>query len=467
MVPETNPLPDDSIDIADLFRRLKRGLPRTLALSLIGVSLGIAGALVLLSLQTPVTTLRVAFGFPGAERGLYPNGTKFQPDDVRSPDVINKALEQLGIADASGELASKLRGSITVSGLVSPTIVKERDRLRAAGQTLPPYVPDEYEIALSLPRSHALDMRQRGLLLTEIVNSYKEKFRRTYVALPTQFENVFDQLKTADYVDYQPVLVRQMDLLSGFLGQQVASAKQFRSPTNGLSFQDLQRQAELFAQIRLNEVLGILYRGGLSRDRQVALANMEFQIRKLQETEQQLIAEQAVVDEMLERTKGRAQNYVLATKTELAQGTQPILDKGLVDALVANDSYNFLVRRALDAGLAVKRVQTEKALLTERMKRIESFSKQPPADDAKILEQANTALVSLEKNYQSLLENIRICMEDYAKQEFADSVRVTLQAMTKSWKMSIILGAIIGCGIGMPLGLGISLLDLGSRRQVA
>jgi len=464
MVPETTPLPDDSIDIADLVRRLKRGLPRTLALSLIGVSLGIAVAVLSLRGQTPVTSLRVSYGFPGAERGMYPNGTKFQPDDVRAQDVINKALEQLGIADAHGELASKLRGSITISGLVSPTIVKERDRLRASGQTLPTYIPDEYEISLSLPRSHALDMRQRGLLLTEIVSAYQEKFRRTYVAVPPQFGNVFEQLRTADYVDYQPVLTRQMGLLTSFLEQQVASAKQFRSPTNGLSFQDLLRQSELFSAIRLNEVLGILYRGGLSKDRQVALANMEFQVRKLEESEQQLIAEQAVVDEMLERTKGRSQNYVLATKTELAQGTQPILDQGLVDSLVANDSYNYLVRRALDAGLAVKRVQTEKALLIERMKRIDAFAKQPPADEVKMQERATNALASLEANYRTLLDTIRVCMEDYARQEFADSVRVTLQAMTKSWLMSILLGAILGCGIGMPLGLGISLLDLGSRR---
>jgi len=467
MIPETTPLPDDSIDITDLLRRLKRGLPRTLALTLIGVSLGIAGSLLLLQGQTPVTTLRVAFGFPGAERGTYPNGSKFQPDDVRAPDVIIKALEQLGIADPEGNLASSLRGSITVSGLVSATIVKERDRLRAAGQTLPPYVPDEYEISLSLPRSHELDINQRGFLLTEIVNAYQEKFRRTYVALPTQFENVFDQLKTADYVDYQPVLTRQMNQLTGFLAQQVATAKQFRSPTNGLSFQDLQRQAELFTEIRLNEVLGILYRGALSRDRQVAIANMEFQIRMLDDRERQLIEEQTVIIDLLERTKNSSQNIMLADKTEIARSPQPVLDKGLIDALVANDSYNFLVRRALDAGLAVKKVQSEKAQVIDRLKRFEEFAKQPPAQEAQMQQQAVTALSALESNYHGLLENIRTCLEDYARQEFADSIRVTRQALTKSWLMRIILGAILGCGIGMPLGLGISLLDSRPARAAA
>ncbi|MBE2213408.1 MAG: hypothetical protein IAE82_06015 [Opitutaceae bacterium] len=467
MVSETAPLPDDSIDIADLIRRVKRGLPRTLALTLIGVSLGIALTVILLRAQTPVTTLRVAFGFPGAERGAYPNTTKFQPDDVLAPDVINAALQRLGLADSSGELSARLRGSITITGLVSPTIMKERDRLRAAGQQVPPYIPDEYELSLSLPRSHPLDMRQRGLLLTEIVSAYQDKFRRTFVQIPPQFGSAFEQLKNADFVDYELVLNKQMQQVQAYLVQQASQAKQFRSPTSNLSFEDLRRQAELFTQVRMNEVLGLIYLGGLSKDRARAIANMDYQIRILEERELRAKEEESVVTSLLSKTQARAQNYVVAAKSEVPQSPQTILDQGLIDALLANDAYNFLVRRALDAGLAVKAIEAEKALVVERRKRMETFLKSEDADRTAAIARTNEALVSLEKDYRALLENIRVCMEDYARQEYADSVRVTRQAMTKSWLMSIILGAIIGCGIGMPLGLGISLLDLGRRRQAA
>ena len=467
MVPEAAPLPDDSIDIGDLIRRVKRGLGRTIGLTLHCFGLGIAAALMILSGQTPVTSLRVTFSFPGAEKGTYPNGTKFQPDDVRAPDVINDALKRLGIADETGELATKLRGAITVSGLVSATIVKERDRLRAAGQTLPPYVPDEYEISLSLPRSHPLDMRQRGLLLTEMVNAYRDKFGRTFVKLPPQFASAFEQLRTADLTDYELILNRQMRQLHSFLQQQVDQAKQFRSMSNHLSFQDLLRQSEVFTQVRMNEVLGLIYLGGLSTDRTRAVANMEYQLRLLEEQELRLRQEEEVVAGLLATTQARAQNYVLAAKSEVPASPQTIMDQGLIDALLANDAYNFLVRRALDAGLAVKSVQAEKALLTERKKRLESFLNDEGEQKAATLEKTQKALQELEVGYRELLESIRVCMDDYARQEYADAVRLTLQAGSKSWLKTAILGAILGCAIGFPLGLGISLLDSRPTRPVA
>lgn len=450
---------DDSVDISELIRRVKRGIGRTIGLILLCFALGIAVALLILAGQTPVTSLRVAFSFPGAEKGTYPNGTKFQPDDVRAPDVIADALKRLGIADPTGDLASTLRGAITVSGLVSPTIVKERDRLRAAGQTLPPYIPDEYEISLSLPRTHPIDMRQRGLLLTEMVNAYRDKFGRTFVKTPPQFASAFEQLQNADFTDYELILNRQMRQLRSFLEQQVEQAKQFRSMTNNMSFQDLLRQAEVFTQVRMNEVLGLIYLGGLSKDRTRAVANMDYQLRLMEEQELRLRQEESVVAGLLATTQSRAQNYVLASKSEVPSNPQTIMDQGLIDALLANDAYNFLVRRALDAGLAVKSVEAEKALLQERRKRLEGFLRDDTADQVDTLKKTQQALSALEVGYRELLNNIRVVMDDYAKQEYADAIRLTLQAGAKSWVKTAILGAILGCAIGFPLGLGISLLD--------
>lgn len=467
MVPEAAPLPDDSIDIADLIRRIKRGIGRTIGLTLLCFALGIGAALMILAGQTPVTSLRVSFSFPGAEKGTYPNGTKFQPDDVRAPDVINDALRRLGIEDHSGELATTLRGTITVSGLVSSTIVKERDRLRAAGQTLPPYVPDEYEIALSLPRTHPIDLRQRGLLLTEMVNAYRDKFGRTFVKLPPQFASAFEQLRTADLTDYELILNRQMRQLHSFLEQQVDQAKQFRSMSNQLSFQDLLRQAEVFTAVRMNEVLGLIYLGGLSSDRTRAIANMEYQLRLLEEQEMRLQQEESVVAALLSTTQARAQNYVLASKSEVPNAPQSIMDQGLIDALLANDAYNFLVRRALDAGLAVKSVQAERALLAERKKRLEGFLTGDTELQSATIEKTQRALSELEVGYRELLDSIRVVMDDYARQEYADAIRLTLQAGSKSWLRTAMLGAILGCAIGFPLGLGISLLDTRPARAAA
>jgi hypothetical protein len=468
---------DDSIDFAELAARLRRGFLTILGLALLGLSLGLAIGWVATTKRTAISSLRVTFGFPGFERGTYPNGTKFQADDLRAPDIINEAIKRLGIQAATPDVMTKIRGAIGISGFVSANIVKERDRLRAAGQNLPPYFPDEYEISLSLPRNYALDVRQRELLLAEIVNVYLEKFRRNYVLLPPEFGNAFSSLKNADFVEYELVLTKELQGLRAYLEQktdidsesqrdskeiraQAGAAKQFRSPTNNLSFQDLLKQTELFTQIRLNDVLSQIYVYGLSKDRNYAMVKMDYHLRTLEDQEQRLKEEEMVVANLLSKTQDRAQNYVLATKTQNPQGNQPLMDQGFIDSLLANDAYNFLIRRALDAGLAVKRVQADMARLQQRRQRMESFAKEAGQDQAAAIAKTQTALAELETSYQELLTKVRTVLDDYTRQEYADAVRISMQARTDSIFQSIALAALLGFATGLAFGLGLSLLGI-------
>lgn len=449
---------DDAIDLAELWIRIRRGLAVTLGLTFVGLALGLGTALVSAHKRPVASTLRVTFGFPGFERGTYPNGAKFQPDDVSAPDVINEAVKRLDLRVENTDLVSKLRGAITVNGLVSPTITKERDRLRAAGQSLPPYIPDEYEVTITLPRDFPLHTRQRELLLAEVVSVYSEKFRRTYVDLPPDFGNAFASLKNADFVEYELILTKETQSLGFFLDQQIEKAKQFRSPRNQLSFQDLKKLTDLFAQIRLNDVLGLIYINGLSKDRDYALVKMDYYMRTLEDQEQRLTQEAAVVNDLLAKTQDRAQNYVLATRAQQPQGAQPLLDQGFIDTLLSNDAYNFLVREALKAGLAVKRVQSDIAQLQDRRKRMESFAKGEAVDQAAVIASTQKALAELEDSYQELLSKVRTTLNDYARQEYADAIRISMQAGTKSLILTLLIGGAIGCVIGVSLGLGLSLI---------
>jgi hypothetical protein len=480
-----DPIPspgDDTIDFAELFARLQRGLIVTLGLASLGFALALLIALMTSTRQTAVSTLRVTFGFPGFERGTYPNGTKFQADDIRAPDIINEAIKHLSLSAIPPDATSRVRGAIGISGFVSANIIKERDKLRAAGQTLPSYFPDEYEISLSLPRDYVLDVRQRELLLAEIINVYLEKFRRSYVKLPPEFDNAFSSLKNADFVEYELILTKELQALTAYLEQridtdnesdaknkdirvQTSAAKQFRSPTNNLSFQDLLKQAELFTQIRLNDVLSQIYVYGLSKDRSYAMVKMDYYLRTLEDQEQRLKEEEAVVTSLLTKTQDRAQNYVLATKAQNPQGNQPMMDQGFIDSLLANDAYNFLVRRALDAGLAVRRVQADKARLQERRQRMESFSKGEVKDQAVAIGSTQKALAELDTSYQELLSKVRVVLDDYARQEYADAVRISMQAKTDSAIQGLILAGVIGMAVGLSAGLALSLLNVNWVRR--
>lgn len=457
---------DDSIDFGELFSRLKRGLPLILGLAALGLAITAGAYYASGQFQTIATSSRVIFSFPGFEKGEYPDKSKFQADDLRSPEIIADALRRKGL-DATEETQSKVRAALSIEGLIPDSILKERDKLRAAGQTPRPYVPDEYTITLSLPRSFPMTARQRELLLNEIVSIYHEKFTRTYVAIPLNTGKAFESLNDADYFDYDLVLNRESQNITSFLTQMVADARAYRSPRTNLSFSDLLKQSQIFAEIRLNEVLGVIRRDGLSKDRNRAIVKMEYYLKTLGDEERLAVENEKVVQSLLQQAQTREQNYALGVKSQANQprSDSVVVDQGLVDSLLVNDAYNFLVRKALDASLKTRSIQSEISIVQERREKMESFLKTNEAIKLDTLDQFQKSLGALQLSYESLMKNIRLTYEDYQQQQYGDAVRVSMQAHTDSFYRGLAIAGIAGLGIGFAAGLGLSLLGLGLGRS--
>jgi hypothetical protein len=451
----------EGIDLRQVFARLCRGLTPTIGFSALGLVLAIVVHLLASPFVATTTSMRIAFAFGGYAKGEYPDHSKFQPEDVLAPDIIAEALKHQGLAN-NEEFASGIRAGLTVEGLIPPNIIKERDRLRAGGQNPGPYLPDEYLITLTLPRKFPLNRQQRELLLNGIVSGYHEKFTRTYAAIPLAFGSGFESLHGADYYEYEMVLGTEMRNIKNYLNQELDQAKNFRSPTTNLSFNDLIEQTETFSQIRLFETLGLIRQNGLSKDRTLALMKMDYYLLALNNQEQKAIEEEKVVDDLLAKSQERSQNYVLGIKSQVGQQRPeaPILDQGLIDSLLANDASNFLVHQALSAGLKVKDIQAEKAQLLERRKNMEFFINQSSVNQTALIDTVQKSLENLKISYTELISAIRKTHEDFAKQQFADAIRISMQPQTDSFYRSLAVPGIVGAFIGLALGMGLSLLGI-------
>ncbi len=458
---------DDVLDFADLFRRLLRGIPQTLGLALLGLA---AGALISLALSRslPVSTsARMVFSFTGIEKGQYPDKSKFQSDDLRAPGLIAEALSRQKL-DSSEEFQSRIRGALTIEGLIPPNVVRERDRLRTNGQALPPYLPDEFLVTLTLPRQFNLTARQRNQLIDDIVSAYREKFLRTYGRLPVGFGNAFDALKGADYFEYELVLNAEIQQVISYIKDELDNARSFRSQTTNLSFGDLLDKASLFAQIRLNETLGLIRQNGISNNRALALVKMDYYLQTLEDQEAKALEEEKVVQGLLAKAQERSEGYVLGVKSQAVQNRPetPILDQGLIDSLLANDAYGFLVRQALNTGLNVKKIQAEKAMLVERRKIIQGFSDGPAASNAAAIADVEKSLARLKLAYSELIADIRKTSEDFERQRFADAVVLSMQARTEGIYRAPMVAAAVGGLLGFLTGAGLSLMGIFVARKV-
>jgi hypothetical protein len=452
---------DDTIDLSELFARLRRGLLATLGLSALGLVLAAVAFFIASPLQQARTSSRVVFSFDGFERGEYPDGSKFQADDLRAPEVVLSALREQGL-ETTEQKQTEIRSALTIEGIIPDSIVKGRDRLRAAGQTPPPFQPDEFLLTLTLPRKFPMDTRQRELLLTRIVNAYRENFTQSYASVPLDFGSAFDVLSGADYFEYELILNTEIQNILSYLQQQQDIAHSFRSRTTNFTFGDLLKQTERFTQIKLNGMLGLIRQNGLSKNRALAMVKMDYYLRSLEDRELRARNEETVILDLLAKTQQRGDGYVLGVKSQAAQTRpdSPVLDQGLIDSLLANDAYNFLVRKALDAGLRLKDVQAEKAVLLERKQTMESFLNEEAKDQSAIVDSVQNSLSVVEDAYRELIKSIRVTHEDFAQQQYADAVRLSMQAETGSFYVGLAKAAIAGLSVGMAVGVGISLLGI-------
>jgi hypothetical protein len=459
----------DLINMRDVIRCIQRGLTQTLGLGLLGLFLGAVAFFSTFSFRPVATSTRVVFSFDGFEQGEYPDHSKFQPDDMRSPEIIAEALRRQGFA-ANDELQVTVRAALTIEGIVPIEIARERDRLRAAGQTPSRFIPDEYAVVLTLPRKSPIGIHQRELLLHEIVSVFQEKFIRTYGSPPLEFGNVFESLRKADFFEYELILNEEMGSIELYLTQQLEKSKSFRSQNTNLSFADLLSQTRLFVQIHLNETMGRIIQNGLSRDRHTAIVKMDYYLQNLADEEARAVEEETVVKDLLAQEQTRTQSYVLGTKSEVSQphSETPIVDQGLIDTLLANDTYNMLVRRALDAGMRVKQIQSDRARLLERRKAMEAFNRGDVGDQAEIIRQVQISLADLEHSYLDLIGKIRSTNADFVRQQFGGAVRQSDQVRTEGGIAApLALCVALGCFLGIILGISLSLLNIYVGKQSA
>jgi len=461
---ETREEPQDFIlNPGEVTRRLRRGLPQILAALLLGFSVGLLGFEILTPQRLVTTGTRAVFSFEGAEHSEYPDKSRFSPEDLRTPDIIYNSLLHLQL-EKDSSLQGVIRGALNIEGIVPPSVIRERDRMRASGSTPPPYIPDEYNLTLTLPVDFPLPLSTREAIVREIVASFSAKFVRTYATLPITFGNAFASLHNADYFEYELILNSDLQAITTFLNQQLdkEEAKSFRSATTQFSFHDLVRQTQLFSQIRLNETLGLIHQNGLSHNRNVAMVKLDYYFQTLQSQEQRALEDDRLVRELLQETQNRTENYVLAVKSQAAtnRSNNVVVDQGLVDSLLANDSYNLLIRRALDSGFNVKRVQSEKLQLVERRKNMESFLKTDPKDQAAIIDQVERSLHDLETAYTELTKTIRDTYADFARQRYSNAVRLSDQVRTESLRRPLFIAGILGSIIGGGLAAGLALIGI-------
>ena len=450
-------MPDDTIDIRDILSRLTQGWRQILGFSLVGLAL--AGMIAAIAGRSQMSTTSARVSFSSASPAAA-----FRPDDLRAPAIIAEAMQRMGL-DGTQNTQSTIRSAISVEAIIPVSVTKLQDKQRLAGQTPAPYTPDEYTLTLTLPRSFPLSRSQRERLVVELVNVAREHFRRTNGTTSVAFGAAFETLRGADFPEYDIIFNAEFSSLAHYLAEQEKMAPSFRSPSTNLSFSDLQHQTNLIMEVELNEMLGLIFENRITRTPGTTQLKIGYHLKRLELEEKRALEGERVVRNLLAQATRQTEDYVLGAKSSTAPTTAdstPALDQGLIDSLLANDCYNFLVKKALNAGLDVKQVQADKARLERIRNNLlpSARADATPTAQKQATEALERSLEKLKGSYEQLVTNVRKVQSDFDEQSFGHAIRLSSQVRTPGILKALGTGALIGALLGGALAAGLSLLGI-------
>lgn len=247
----------------------------------------------------------VSFQYKGIEDGLDPNGAAFDINKIKSPAVIEKALNSLNITDYDAE---QIRENIAIEGVVPKdaveriTVIKEmalEDVSNYEKILDVSYYPSQYVVYLY--KDFGMSGTEAVQILNAVLESYRTYFLDTYAntEVLTVTANLIDY-KEYDYAQAVDFIETQIDIMQKYVTERKQQAPEFRSSATGLSFGDISSALDTINSTDMSTLSSYVESHNLTKDRARQIEYYEYRIKKfnmdISEYNVQLSNIQSVVD---------------------------------------------------------------------------------------------------------------------------------------------------------------------------
>jgi hypothetical protein len=247
----------------------------------------------------------ITLQFDGIEEGLDPNGAAFDINKLKSPSVIQEALDNIGETSFSAE---SIRQNINIEGVIPEdaveriTVIKEMslDNVSNYEKILDvSYFPSQYIVYLN--QQKGMSSSQTKEILNAVLDSYKEYFLDTYAntAVLTVTSNLLDY-ENYDYQESIDMIDAQIELMQNYVTERMTQAPDFRASSTGLSFGDISTAINTIEEVDLPNISAYVESITLTKDEERLIEYYNYRINKynmeMSEIEANLTTVQNTID---------------------------------------------------------------------------------------------------------------------------------------------------------------------------
>ncbi|MDD4564175.1 MAG: hypothetical protein PHE79_01620 [Eubacteriales bacterium] len=294
------------------------------------------------------TSMTIAF--KGAGKGLDPQGNRFDINELKNKDILQKAIDETGMADSL--TVDELKRRLYILPQAKADTLKELLTLTTiTGKT------QDTKERIVYPTSFTVGLKDMGIpspfesrkLLDNIMKAYQVHLKVKYLS-DTLSEPAYtlEELLKLDYPEMMMVLNQEAESMLLYIGFYANNEPLFTSKTTGLSFPDLYQQAVLLKDTDIGNMRSLVDYFELTEDAERRMLYADTMLKRAGVIANKLYGEQLTAEEIIQ-IYDNSSNYIFASGESVPVNLEPVENQfygDLIKALV--DKQNSFINAKYD-----------------------------------------------------------------------------------------------------------------------
>lgn len=375
----------------------------------------------------------VELNYPGIELGLNPDGTQFDISLLKSPYVIEKALQELELASI-GIKPDEIRRNIDIAPIIPNDIAQRAETLIKQGNEYI-YCPSEYKIVYKVNKAFSYN---QGISLVEtIIRQYQKYFYTLNSGIKT-IDNTIGNLDYSayDYPDIVDVITTQIQGIQEFLDEKADEDSNFRSSSTSHNFADLNRSFDILKTVDASKLESLVNTNTLTKDRLKLIKDYEYKVKRMELDQAKKNSEAEEARRLMDQFK--KEDFVL------------IPDGNGSELRTENPQsyYNTLAETAIKASIEATSLQHEIDYYKKEIERLDAVTE---AINEQLIEEADQMIEAIKTKLVGLIKVTNDTIEDYYSYKYGRSIRQVAPAemvssinIIKNMGIALVLGLVLG-----------------------
>ncbi|MBP0974091.1 MAG: lipopolysaccharide biosynthesis protein [Oscillospiraceae bacterium] len=395
------------ISFTSIIKQLKRFLAIWLVVAIVVGILIPVGTAVFTADQHKNLSALVSFNYNGIEKGLAPDGSQFDINTLKNPNVIQAALESQGLPLDSLEA---IRRSISIEGVIPSNAIDritmyksiyDQGNLNAGERMLDvSYFPTQYELTFNYSTS-GLDGKTAVAVFQAILDNYKVYFFKEY-----GFNQALgSSVKALKYTDYD--YAEAVDVFSDTISKMQSYVNnlnkedtvRFRSTATGFTFADLSNSLSTLKNVDLDKISSYITVNNVTKDKSALLDYYNYRIETL-------IRERTVASDNLDAINSAIETYEKSVTIVYGEGQDPkeySQNSTEYDDLFKKkiEAQNTLSSKTQAINMYQQRVNTLKGNASASQEKIDRVERELAALDEKVNEMLDLTNATANEYYET------------------------------------------------------------------